>query len=165
MGEREGWVLYVVVKVQWFRWCGWCLAWWPGGVAAVFLPDLPAVLVDVAVAAPADQDEVVQVGAALVAFPPLDVVDLAARHGCGAADALLVAGDHGGALRRVRQPFLPADVEDLAVAVGDHRRDCRVAAQLPGQVGGDRSVAVQHSRVGARHAMQRVRGGRVRSFV
>src|SRR5688572_17367166 len=97
MAERELRRLgfYGLVNVRVVR----VVAGWAGLVAAGgVLGDLPATLVDVGVAAPADQDEVVEVGGSVIATPPSDVVDLGVRHGCLAADAVAVAGDDGGAL-------------------------------------------------------------------
>jgi hypothetical protein len=73
---------------------------------------------DLDVVAPAEEDEVVEVGGAVVG-PGVDVVDVALVAGDGAAgdDAADVAGVEGVLLRGARQPLRAAQVQDGAVVV------------------------------------------------
>ena len=114
--------------VRWAAGCfvravGSSLGWWAevvlsGGVAG----DHMAVFVDFLVAFGAEEDEVGDVGGAVV-VPPGDVVGVAGGGPHSAADAVLIAGVEGELLGGGGGPLLPSHVEGLPVGGedgGDH---------------------------------------------
>lgn len=102
------------------------------------------------VASGAESDEVVEVGTAVVAFPPGDVVGL--KVGVGAAGCCAVpglAGDDRVALFRCREPAGVSDVEDFGLrgvafgAVDEDAGGLGGAGQIPEQILSDRTEAGQ----------------------
>jgi hypothetical protein len=94
------------------RWCGSIRRGVGGEFSVGSEGDVPVVVVDVGVVDTADGQEVVQVGAALVA-PPDDVVEFAAVVGDAAAGdgAVLVQATQRAALRAVGEAGGAAEVE------------------------------------------------------
>src|SRR5690606_31097409 len=90
-------------------------------VLAAFSADAPGVVVHVEVAEPAQEYAVVDVGAASVFVPVVDVVGFAPGWGSCAEDASAVAGCHDGALLLGEEALLAAEVEGASVGVEQDR--------------------------------------------
>ncbi|WP_230668266.1 hypothetical protein [Microbacterium sp. MEC084] len=102
------------------------------------------VVVQVHVMEPAEQDAPVDVGAARVGGPFVDVVGFAVGGGHAAAvpHASAVADGEGDALFRGEQPLFPADVERVPARVDGHGRVPGVADGLLDRGGGQGVPAV-----------------------
>ena len=107
----------------------------PGGwdefrESVVVYADFPGGVVDDAVVAAAQQDEIVEVGGAAVG-PVSDVVGVGPAGGVGAAGvgAALVAGGQGFALVDGDQSAAASDVQGFGSAIQDHGDEVAVAGE------------------------------------
>lgn len=118
------------VSARFVRAAGSSLGWWAevvlsGGVAVHGV----AVFVDFFVAFGAEEDEVGDIGGAVV-VPPGDVVGVTGGGAHSAADAVLVAGVEGELLGGGGGPLLPSHVEGLPVGGEDGWEHAGIAGDV-----------------------------------
>src|SRR5690606_26969204 len=123
--------------VQWCAAGGAVVVWSLEEVLAAFSADAPGVVVHVEVAEPAQEHAVVDVGAASVFVPMVDVVCFAPGGWSRAHDASAVAGGHRDALLLGEEALLAAEVEGAPVGVEQDRHGATAADVTLGGGDGD----------------------------